>query len=537
MILRSHQSDLAENIRDKGQQHLPLSILAWVVPGGGKSWLPGIILQRFPSMKLAWFVPRVALREQACTGMLRDFGIAVRESDNNPDPSRNLHGFVASQQSLTSDPNLYVHEFRRHPYILVTDEIHHAKIKPDGSRNELGIALDRLEPLAKIHLKMTGTLDTNDNCRIWGCQYTQQSNGELVDPDSSADILIRYNRCTAIMEGAIVPIEFHHLDGPTNYIDASGEKEVILSAANRKEKAAALFTALRTEMAVTLMEMGLDHWKQHGDRLVIVCAFQTDAKEHAKRLKQRGIEVALAISDEGPDALEAIRRFRDGSCRVLLTCAMCYEGLDIPPITHIICLTHIRSIPWIEQMLARAWRAFPGKFKCWAFVPEDPDMLQVIDRIRRETPSLIGPPKTGSSGSGGSGDRVPVVAISSDVESIRSELLDLVVAPGMIREKVIEAFKGLGLSEDDPLVEQMVARLISPRSVTLPDSAIVTPTEEERRLRNGIYKMCNAYDFSKGNEPGTTMKVVHRQMGYVSFDRMTLEQFRRAAQIASSICS
>jgi len=41
---------------------------------------------------------------------------------------------------------------------------------------------------------------------------------------------------------------------------------------------------------------------------------------------------------------------------VLVTVAMAYEGLNIPAVSHIICLTRIRSAPWIEQMTARANR-------------------------------------------------------------------------------------------------------------------------------------------------------------------------------------
>ena len=45
-----------------------------------------------------------------------------------------------------------------------------------------------------------------------------------------------------------------------------------------------------------------------------------------------------------------------GKLDVLVTVAMAYEGLDIPAVSHLICLTRIRSTPWIEQMTARANR-------------------------------------------------------------------------------------------------------------------------------------------------------------------------------------
>jgi type I site-specific restriction endonuclease len=39
---------------------------------------------------------------------------------------------------------------------------------------------------------------------------------------------------------------------------------------------------------------------------------------------------------------------------VLVTVAMAYEGMDCPEVSHVVALTHIRSRPWLEQMIARA---------------------------------------------------------------------------------------------------------------------------------------------------------------------------------------
>ena len=39
--------------------------------------------------------------------------------------------------------------------------------------------------------------------------------------------------------------------------------------------------------------------------------------------------------------------------------AMAYEGLDAPAVSVVASLTHIRSRPWLEQMVARATRVDP----------------------------------------------------------------------------------------------------------------------------------------------------------------------------------
>ncbi len=537
--LRTHQAELAEKIRDKEQRHLPLSILAWVVPGGGKSWLPGIVAQQFPAMKVAWFVPRKALQHQAALGMLNDFKMRVWESENDVNPSRGERGFIATHQGLAANPELYAHELRRHPYILVIDEIHHAKIDPGGELNATAAALQQLASYARVTLMMTGTLETNDRSAIWGIEYNESPSGQIVAPARSADIYVRYDRPTALSENAIVPIEFYHHDGPTKYINREGEQRTVLSqAATRKEESEALFTALRTEIADELFRLGMDHWKEHGGKLIVVAAYQSDATRIHKAILKTGNDSSLAIVDEGPDALEAIKRFKEGSCRVLVTCAMAYEGLDVPAASHLICLTHIRSIPWIEQMLARIWRSHPGKTKCWAFVPDDPRMKRVIEAIRIERLSVLGEVADREGNDGKSGERFPLVAVESEVASIRSEMLDGEMASEIIRSQVIEAFRGLGLSEDDPLIEQVVKKTVAARTHGTPKAtAALTTSEEAKRIRKGIYGMCVGADRDRGKAFGFHGKELFRRT-QISFDAATLEQLKNViAPAATQLCS
>ena len=89
------------------------------------------------------------------------------------------------------------------------------------------------------------------------------------------------------------------------------------------------------------------------------------------------------------DAVEQIKQFKLTANSILVTCQIAYEGLDEPPISHIASLTHIRSTPWIEQMIARAWRRHEGKDVCHVFVPDDPRMNRVIKRIHNEQIDIV----------------------------------------------------------------------------------------------------------------------------------------------------
>src|SRR5213592_4580606 len=100
--LRRHQATLKSEL-ESWSSDIDLKILAHVVPGGGKSWLPAIVAERFPGLKIAWFVPRVLLRRQAADAML-EHGIKIWESDNDLNPSRGTRGFSATHQGLCADP-------------------------------------------------------------------------------------------------------------------------------------------------------------------------------------------------------------------------------------------------------------------------------------------------------------------------------------------------------------------------------------------------------------------------------------------------
>ena len=73
---------------------------------------------------------------------------------------------------------------------------------------------------------------------------------------------------------------------------------------------------------------------------------------------------------------------------VLVTVGKAYEGLDAPRCKHLICLTNQRSVPWLAQCFARAWRRDYELQKkgiinqrCWIFAPRDKEMVDAVDRI------------------------------------------------------------------------------------------------------------------------------------------------------------
>lgn len=531
MNLRGHQKSLQVILQGLDSADLPADILVDVVPGGGKSMLPGLLCERFPRHRLAWFVPRLSLARQAALGMLKDFSIEIRESGNDTNPSRGTRGFVATHAALTTDPSLWIHELGRHPYLLVIDELHHAKMTRSGEENALAKAIARLPYYAR--LCMTGTLETNDNTLIYNVPYSGTTRGfELALPDFDGEV-IRYSRSSALSEGAIVPVEFHYHDGPVKWEDQNGIQESRLSEVDSEDEAQAVWTALRTDLADHLLDNCVSHWKQFGNRLLVVTADQATAKAYHGRLRRQGISCGLAVSD-ADDAHGDIELFREGAFQCLVTCQMAYEGLDVPAISHVACLTHIRSSPWILQMLARGWRAFESKAKCWAFVPNDPRMNRVIEKIRKEQDAIVPLCRDGGPGGGGPGAPAAFVPISGEVVAVTAEMLDGGNVDDPILQQVAALCRQANLPVDHPMAAQFISAL---RGGGLLPRRDVTVAEKETQCRGEIAKTCNRADFSKGSEPGTHQKRLHKELGFRSITTMTLKELEHARSVCARICS
>src|SRR6185295_1063419 len=129
-------------------------------------------------------------------------------------------------------------------------------------------------------------------------------------------------------------------------------------------------------------------------KLLVVAPDQKSARLYLEWLQgwmspaQAEREARLATSDER-DAHESLAAFRlTAEPSILVTVAMAYEGLDAPEVAVVAALTHIRSRPWLEQMIARATRVDPhsGSYenqRALVYHPDDP--LFARFRVRIET--------------------------------------------------------------------------------------------------------------------------------------------------------
>lgn len=397
---RKHQSDM-ENIIQEIIDGAPVrDILVRVTPGGGKSSLP-IIAGRLITAGLAdaicWICPRMSLQDQAERNFLDPFfrtmfdhSLLIRSSTNEHNPCRDTRGFVTTYQAIGVDEKgTVLQEIFSKRYILVLDEYHHAEAE-EGAWTE---ALLPLYNAAKYRILMTGTMERGDGKKIAFTRYAGMVPILENDPNTR---IIEYTRRDALADRAIIPLRFMFHDGMATWEKPTG-KEVIskISTDDPKRANYALYTALKTEYALELLWTTVSHWRDHlrlrnaNAKLLVVTAGIESAKKYTAFLTGQTLNARIATSDETKDAVDQIKAFKRGEVDILVTCQMAYEGLDAPSISHIACLTNIRSAPWIEQMVARAVRIDPhgGAYEeqeAYIFAPDDQFFKEITAKIEAD---------------------------------------------------------------------------------------------------------------------------------------------------------
>lgn len=517
LMLRAHQMQAIELAEQPQFGTEVKTVLCNVTPGGGKSALPVIfadrMIKRHIAGKVCWVVPRDSLRKQAEHAFLDPFfrrmlghGREIRATKNETDPTRGYDGYVTTYQAIGADPDLHEHEFRRHRYVLVLDEVHHVS---------QGSAWDRaIRPLverAAVVILLSGTLSRSDGEKIAFVDYEMHSNGQQVPVERNTDTLrvIRYSRQMALQEEAVLPIYFERVDGRAKW-DQEGVEISVGSLKNiGAQTSQALYTALRQEYAFELLEEMLRHWREYRkfnphSKFLVVSPTIALAKTYLKRCRELGFrDVDIAVSEESDEAKKNIDRLkgsRQPECAGLVTVAMAYEGLDVPSITHIACLTHIRAHEWIEQMLARATRVDRkagayGQQAAYVWAPDDDLFSEAIGRIEQEQAAMIR--EREATESGGSTERKasePAPIIPLDAASTVIRAMDMQGGRAMdpedrrmLRAALDEAGLGyMNVSQFSAAVAAYERQKASGPHDEQPSAPVKTASEREKDLRDLI---------------------------------------------------
>lgn len=400
---RKHQSRLI-TVADLMRANTAIkTVLAHVTPGGGKSALPLIFAHHLIPRrgdKIAWITPRDNLRTQGESSFLdKTFrsllghGHEIIATTNEVDPSRGTAGFITTYDSIRADKSNHhlLDEFRRHRYLLVLDEPQHVAEGSDTHK-----ALQPFWDFSSAQLLMSGGLMRSDNQRVAFLPYLPMTADRKYHVDltnNESRYVISYSLRDALEERAIIPMWFELVDGEASWDKDGDEFDVDnVSLVKRDQAGDAIHTVLRTGFAKHLLDKTIEHWRAHKrfnkrGLLLVVAPSIALARKYLGWLKALNIKADIATSDQSKQAQDNIQLFKAGKLDALVTVAMAYEGMDVPPITHIACLTHIRARPWIEQMLARATRydkkASPWEHqRAWIFAPDDPLFNDIMNEMK-----------------------------------------------------------------------------------------------------------------------------------------------------------
>ena len=399
---RKHQIEFEKTIADIIAGSPVRNIVCDIIPGGGKSSLPVAACKLIDAGlvdKIAWLCPRLSLQDQGERAFISPFmrgmfGVrhSIRSSVNDADPCRGTNGWIGTYQAAAVDNmKTALADFRSRRYILVLDELQHLADNGDWSG-----PVRELYEHAKYRILMSGTLSRHDRKKISFISYEKKGDG-LFMPDFQGNeetAAIRYGRVEALRERAIIPMTFFFSEGTAKWQKLTG-KIVEAKLSTAKDQSHALFTALNTEYATELLAATVDHWSRHrvttnpNAKLLVVCAQIKDAEKMTAQLKAWGRHALIATSDDSKDALKAIKSYKAGRVKILVSVSMASEGLDVPEISHIACLTRIRSKEWLDQCLARAVRIDPagGPYstqRAFIFAPNDVMFREIAAKIEAD---------------------------------------------------------------------------------------------------------------------------------------------------------
>lgn len=505
MPLRPHQANLQAVCSDIISGAPIKAIIADVTPGGGKSKLPVILASMLiPKIadRLVWVVPRNSLKYQGeaeFVDTILPTDKRLRATDgNDANPDRGTDGYITTYQAIGQKPAAHVEYTRRHRTILFLDENHHAS---DDSNWEA--AIRPMVEFAVLVVYASGTLSRGDGAKIAFLDYTDSA---LSLRNSDTMRVIRYPRRRAIDDGAILPVYARVIDGAAEWIAEDGTRKRTESIrGSGDDRSAAVYTALRTDYAFQLLGACITDWERTRQdfpaaKLLVVAPNIAEATRYHQHLARHYLS-EIATSDDTPAARKAIDGYRRGVFPVLVTVAMAYEGLSVREITHIACLTQIRTVPWLEQCFARANRVTPGKRFGVVYGPADHLFLGAMHAIKNEIRAGVkDEPKQQSGGSDGEGfggsarlTIEPLWSSAHGVASMQPEALSPSVMEGVLRDNIrairrdVVSKKRAGAIQSAERVFNLRVRAVVDKAIDDMDVAELTSvwTELRRAYRVG----------------------------------------------------
>ena len=353
--------------------------------------------------------------------------------------------------------------------------------------------------------------------------------------------IITYTRSQALADRALIPVENYLFDttGQWQKGDETNEFSNLKSLTDSSEISAAIKTSLETSASPQILEAALKKFDelqviQPNNKCLIVAKSIDAAQKIYELVKGMDRKVEIATSMDSKKAHVATNTFKYGSSDILVTCQMCYEGLDCRQISVVCLLTHIRSKPWIEQAIARGTRFDPlGKpdQKCHLFTLQDQKMERVLDRIRSEDVMAAREMEDSEGYTCRVRDYHEVMPLQSGIQDIKWSDLD--TGKDLSAEIIKDSVKDItGLDVTMAQASEISMMLSADPGIRVRRP---TPYEINKATREKITRVVLTKSRELQTKPEEINRYLKKQFGNKGRAEMTNQELQRVLQVAQAL--
>lgn len=328
------------------------------------------------------------------------------------------------------------------------------------------------------------------------------------EPNLAGTRHVKYTRADGLRDGALIPVQTYLFDTKGSWERGceTNEFQSIKSLDDNTHIGAAIKTSLETSACEQILKASLQKFDDLNRvytraKCLVVTKDIAAAQRIHRLINNLNRQVEIATSADLKNAKVATKNFRYGGSEILVTCQMCYEGLDCKAINVVCLLTHIRSKPWIEQAVARGTRfdpEGPADQQCHLFTLDDKKMQRVLERLKNEDIQAARDQEEQVDGSGGGGKNYEFVTpLTSLVQGFK--WTDLDSGSDLSARALKQSLKDVvGADITAEQASELSERL---RSAQQESVRPPTPAEITDRLRKGIHKETNKKAYSYGIDP------------------------------------
>lgn len=360
--------------------------LAAITPGGGKTIAGMLVAVQLAQRQGLVIVAPTAEVKRQWIKQAAAFGISMCDGER---PESHL--IVTTYQQVAMKAEWFREMVTERRTLVIFDEVHHMSEKKSwGERCLLAFGE------AWRRLSLTGTAFRSDSSRIPFLSYSDKG---FCQPD----FVFGYKDAVTAPRQIVRVVEFSVREGRMKWL-RDGRKYSSRFSDNiaKKDRSSALATALDAngdlvrDMLLEAQSKLLEYPQDGG---LVIAKDVPHAKAIADKLETlTGEKPVVVHSYERKKSAEAIKLFRSGTGRWLVSVQMVSEGVDIPRLRVLVYATNYSTELFFRQAIGRIVRG-SGLAFCW--IPAHPPFVDLVEGFQEEPIHTLGP--LGNDGGGGAG--------------------------------------------------------------------------------------------------------------------------------------